>query len=135
MPNDIDVRAAREALKTTIDTITGLSAHSRFPGIVNPPAAVVYRRETRYDPTFDVGADISLGVRLYMSISNPTGAQDNLDAYLAPTGARSLKAAIEGNPTLSGTVDWLKVSTAEAEGVVEFNGVNYISADLIVEVG
>lgn len=135
MPANIDVRAVREALKTTIDAIPGLNAYSRFPGPMKVPAAVVMRRETRYDPATDIGADISLGVRLYMSIGNPTGAQDGLDEYLAPSGAKSLKVAIEANPTLNGTVDFLKIATAEAEGVVEYNGVNYISADLIVEVG
>lgn len=135
MPANIDVRAARVALAAAINSIPGLTAHARFPGTLNPPAAVVFRRETRFDPTVDVGADVTFAVRVYTSISNPTGSQDKLDDYFAPAGAQSIRAAIDAAPTLGGTVSWAQCTTVEAEGLLDVKGIDYIAADLVVEVG
>lgn len=135
MPFDIDVRAARVALAEALATIPKLNTHAYYPGVINAPAAVVLRRENRYSPAVDIGADVTLAVRLYLSIGNPTGNQAALDDYLAPSGPQSLRAVIEADPTLGGTVDFAIATTAEAEGLVEANGKTYISADLIVEVG
>jgi hypothetical protein len=40
--------------------------------------------------------------------------QDKLDAYLAGSGSSSIKTAIEGDRTLGGTVDTLRVTGAES---------------------
>lgn len=135
MPLDIDIRAAREALKCAIDEVPGLTVYSRFPGVIKPPCAIIYRRETRYDPMMDGGADIILGVRVYTSIANPSGSQDRMDDYFASAGTHSIVAAIYADPTLNGTVNFLKGVVAEEEGVGEYKGVDYISADLVVGVG
>lgn len=131
----IDVRAARRALADALRAVPGLRCHPRMPDTIAPPAAVVLRRETRYNPAVDVGADLTLAVRLYLSISNAEGSQDKLDDYLAPAGTLSLRAAIDADPTLGGTVQWATATGAEAEGLVDVKGMDYISADLIVEVG
>lgn len=135
MPGDLDIRAVRVALAAALNVIPGLTAHARYPGVINPPAAIIFRRETRYNPAVDLGADVTLTVRIYTSVSNPAGSQDKLDDYLAPAGALSLRAAIDADPTLGGTVSWCAPTLAEAEGLVDFKGVDYISADLVVEVG
>lgn len=132
---DIDVRAARRGLAAALDRVPGLRCHPRMPGVITPPAAVVLRRETRYNPAVDIGSDITLAVRLYLPISNSEGSQDKLDDYLAPAGEYSLRAAIDADPTLGGTVQWAAAASAEAEGLVDIKGIDYISADLIVEVG
>jgi len=135
MPAQVDIKAVRVALAAALNTIPGLTAYPRWPGTLNPPAAVITRRETVYSPAMDIGADVGLTVRLFLSISNPTGSMDTIDDYLAPSGPRSLRAVIEATGRLAGTVDWVKVVSSDAEAVVNVKGIDYLSSDLIVEVG
>jgi hypothetical protein len=52
--------------------------------------------------------------------------QDKLDAYLAGSGSSSIKTAIEGDRTLGGTVNTLRVTGAEA-GTYDSQGVTFLS--------
>jgi len=57
--------------------------------------------------------------------SERTG-QDKLDAYLAGSGATSIKAALEADRTLSGAVNTLRVTGAEA-GTYDSQGITFLS--------
>ena len=50
-------------------------------------------------------------VRAMVSMATEHGAQASLDALCAPSGATSVKAAIEADRTLGGTVSLTNVST------------------------
>ncbi|CAB4214896.1 hypothetical protein UFOVP1467_1, partial [uncultured Caudovirales phage] len=58
-------------------------------------------------------------------ISNRAG-QKALDGYLASTGATSVKAAIESDPTLDGNIDALIVESA-TPGLYESGGISYLA--------
>lgn len=132
----MDLNAVREALATAIETgITGLRCYPRWPGSINPPCAIVVRRETQYDPAFDVDADTTLAVRVLLGFVNTQGGQEDLDDYLAPTGAKSIPAVINADPTLGGLVAWARPSVAEAELLGTFGGIDYLYSDIVVEVG
>ena len=45
-------------------------------------------------------------------------AQGRLDAYVAPSGAQSVKAALEADPTLGGACQTLRVTDANPRTVV-----------------
>lgn len=129
-----DLGEIREAVALALKCIGKLTAHARYPAVINSPAAVVVRRETTYDPTFDVGADHTLAVRIFVSFANLPGAQDQMDDYCAPAGERSIRAAIDVDPTLGGVVDACRVSTAEDERITTYGGIDYLTVDLVLEV-
>lgn len=129
-----DLGEIRQAVAQALKCINGLTPHPRYPGVINSPAAVVVRRETTYDPTFDVGADNTLAIRLFTSFSNLPGAQDRMDDYCAPDGDLSIRAAIDADPTLGGVVDSCRVTTAEDERITAFSGIDYLTVDLVLEV-
>lgn len=130
-----DLAAIREAVAAALSGIDKLNAYPRYPGVINSPTAVVVRRETRYDTAFDVDADSTLAIRLFLSFANLEGSQELLDDYCSPTGTRSIRARIDVDPTLGGLVDWCRVATAEDERVTPYAGIDYLTVDLVLEVG
>ncbi len=129
------VSAIRDGLKTRLATISGLAAYDTVPGQINPPAAVVTRRRTAFDATMARGSDdLTFVVLLFVSFAEHHTAQEDLDAYLAGSGAASVKAAVEVDPSLGGTCDFARVAAAEADRVVTYAGVDYLAVEFIVEV-
>lgn len=135
MSTSTDLGAIREAAALALKSIDGLKTHPRYPGVINSPAAVIVRRSTAYDAAFDIPADHTLAVRLFVAFTNLPGAQDLLDDYCAPEGDRSIRGAIDKDPTLSGVVDWCRISVAEDERVTTYGGLDYLTVDLVLEVG
>src|SRR6266487_2233207 len=83
-----------------------------------PPCAQVTRGPITYDqamggglhrPTFTVVA--------YVSLLTDQGAQMLLDQYLEPSGATSIKQALEADTSLGGLVQTLHVTDASGEQV------------------
>lgn len=127
------VQEIRDGLKVRLATIDGLRAHAGMPPDINSPAAVVFRRTTDFDSSTD-SDDLTMGITMFVSLATE-GAQEKLDAYLAGEGASSVRAAIDGDPTLGGVVDWCRVASVEADRVTEWATRKYLSADIVVEVG
>ncbi len=84
--------------------------------------ATASEQEMTEDETDDVTDQNALGAT---ALQDLTG-QDKLDAYLAGSGASSIKAAIEADRTLSGAVNTLRVTGAEA-GTYDSQGVTFLS--------
>lgn len=125
----------RTGLATRLATITGLRTHATLPDQVNPPCALVQPDGIDFDATMGRGLDkYRLTVRLLVARASERAAQGALDAYLAPTGAGSVKAAIEGDITLGGIVDATRVTRATGYGVYEVGGVPYLGCDFAIEV-
>lgn len=129
------VAQIRDGLKTRLDTISGLRGHARMPATLNPPAAVAYRRSTTPDATMDGADDWLFAITVFVQYTDEPTAQTNLDAYLAPSGANSIRAAIDADGTLGGVVDYAVVQRIEADRIVEWSGIKYLAADLVIEVG
>ncbi len=105
----------RDALKTRLQTISGLRAYDVIPEPVTPPCAIV----GNLDFTFDIDNARGLylaNVDIYVIVQrfSERAGQDKLDGYLAGTGATSIKAAIEADRTLGGTCQTLRVIGAES---------------------
>jgi len=125
----------RTGLQTRLATITGLNAYDKAPGTVVVPAAFPMPGPIEFDETMGRGSDLyTFRVRLLVQRSTETYAQEDLDAYLAGSGSSSIKAAIEGDETLSGVADWTRVTGVPVYGDIEHNGISYLGADFIVEV-
>jgi hypothetical protein len=132
------VQQIRAGIKARLDTIAGLRTHANMPDIINPPAAVVARRTTTFDTTLDGESDdLTFAVTVFVEWAT-TRAQEQLDAFTAGEGTSSIRVAINGDPTLGGTVDWSQVTSVERDRAVEWppmSKVTYLAADVIVEVG
>lgn len=156
-----DIAAIREGLKARLETITGLRAFAYIPDSVPIPAAVVGPPETDFDLTMRRGADtLRFPIRVYACRTNERAAQAKLDsffetnngeqrlvdedgvyltdesgAYLVlDAAAQSVKAAIEGDTTLGGAAQTLRVVRASGYGVYDIAGVPVLGAEWLVEV-
>ena len=110
-----DVTGVRDALKVNLQTISRLRIYDTIPDVVVPPCAIV----GQLDFTFDIDnargldqASVDIFV-LVQRFSERTG-QDKLDLFLAGSGSRSIKTALESDRTLGGLVDTLRVISADS---------------------
>src|SRR5262245_52959320 len=105
------VAAIRAGLKARVGTIASLTGRvfDYRPGSLNPPTAIVTRQTTLFDVTLDGADDSIFAITVYVQFGDDRVAEDNLGAYLDPTGASSVVAAIHGDPTLGGVVDYARV--------------------------
>jgi len=105
----------RDGLKTRLQTITGLRVYDLIPDPVTPPCAVVGQLDLTFDIDNARGLDQAT-VDIYVIVQrfSERAGQDKLDGYLAGTGATSIKAAIEGDRTLGGACQTLRVTSAES---------------------
>src|SRR6266511_968550 len=76
-----------------------------------PPAMQVVVGECSYDRAMHRGLDMyELFVETFVANTTDIGAQVNLENYMQPTGASSVKTAVESDKTLGGVVDTLHVT-------------------------
>lgn len=68
------------------------------------PQRIAYRADSDGDATYTIA--VTVGV----AASEIGHAQTNLDPFLAPTGAKSVVAALDADPTLGGVVDSVRVT-------------------------
>ena len=105
----------RDGIKTNLANISSLIVFGYVPDSIEPPTAVVGVVDNiEYDSTMARGADTyNIPVFLYVSRIDAEDSQDTLDAYLASTGASSVKAQVESDITWGGPAQ--SVSVVEAE--------------------
>lgn len=129
--------AVRAGLAARLATISGLNPYAVAKGQINEPAAVVEPGSPPivYNETASRGVDtINLVIVLLVSRNIDELAQAKLDAYLAGSGASSIIAAVDGDPTLGGVADWVNISQVSSYGEVEWGGYKYFGARIPVEV-
>tara|TARA_R100001443_G_scaffold84831_2_gene91498 strand:- start:2206 stop:2616 length:411 start_codon:yes stop_codon:yes gene_type:complete len=127
----------RDGLKTRLETISGLSAYDYVPDFIEPPIALVAPLNTlNYDTTMGRGSDTyEIPVILYIANIDAQTSQDDVDAYLASSGATSIKAAIEGDATLGGAAMSARVVSATDYGEYEVTqGTSYLGVTFNIEV-
>ena len=117
----------RDGLKTRLQTISGLRVYELIPEPITPPCAVVGQLDFTFDIDNARGLD-QANVDIYVIVQrfSERAGQDKLDGYLAGTGATSIKAAIEGDRTLGGTCQTLRVIGAES-GTYDSQSVTFLS--------
>ena len=133
-----DISAIFGGVQTRLDTISGLRAHAEMPGNVNPPAAWPDLTSLAIIYDLDMGGSISMtfNVRLALPSGGPglVRAQAALLPYLAASGDQSIKAAIEGDKTLGGKCQTLRVGTAQGIEDWEFGSTACLKCDWAVTV-
>lgn len=110
VPSDV-----RDGLKTRLETITGLRVYDVIPETPVPPCAVIGFLNMTFDLAMARGMDeASVEIDVLVQRMSSRAGQDKLDGFLIGSGAGSIKAAIEGDRTLGGKVQTLRVISATA---------------------
>lgn len=125
----------RSGIATNLATISGLRTASTVPDQPNPPIAVVIPRTITYDTAYARGLDTYEFVIIVIvgRVSERT-AQTTLDAYCNPSGASSIKAAIESDRTLGGAASDLRVQEMRNYQSLAVGEVTYLAAEFVVQV-
>lgn len=133
-----DVSAVADAIVTRIKTITTLQYRASAFGkdYVDPPWAVVvpaagdfWREATFGGECFDA----TFLIKLIVGAADDRSSQDRLSEYLDTSGAKSIKAAVDGN--LGGLVSYASVTSVQGIGDIEWAGMIFNGAEFVVEVG
>ncbi len=125
----------RVRLAESLATIPELQASAYMLAAPLPPCAHVIPTAVSFDDAMQGGLDTrSFTVQVFVALGLDQAAQIKLDEYLATSGERSVKAAIEANATLTGLVHDLRVSEMSSYNVVTLDGAQAFSADFTVVV-
>lgn len=132
-----DMNAVMEGLGVALEQITGLRVFDHPADQLEPPAAVVgLPTEIPYDNTKARGSDrATFPVFVVVGGSFSRSATKALGPYVAGSGPKSIKAAIEADRTLGGSCATLSVGPGRTDGSgITVNGVRYTGAIFDVEV-
>jgi hypothetical protein len=128
-----------EGLRARLATIDGLAVFDT-PVDATPPMAVIWPPTVNYHETFGANTD-----RLHRStidiwiLTAPAGAYTDVAVralwdYADPVGERSIKAALDADPTLGGVAETSHVAEFRPAGVEEVNGIGYVGGVFSIEV-
>lgn len=126
----------RDGLAARLNTISGLRVYETPPEQVQEfPAAVLTQAEpfASYDQVMGA-ADVRYFFEVLLLVSSGDEAQAlaDLEPYVSPTGASSVKAAVDGD--LDGSADWARVARVISVGRVTHNRLSHRGAVFRVEV-
>jgi hypothetical protein len=131
-----DINAMSEAIALQLSNIEGLRTQAQIRDMVAVPVAIIGPPTSiDYDATMRNGSNrYEFGVRVLVGRVEERSAQVYLAEYAAPTGPRSIKAAIEADPSLGGTAMTTRVTSANGIGSYDYGDVSYLGMDFSVEV-
>jgi len=132
------ISQVRAGIRTRLLTIAAFDGkvYEKMRGDITPPAAIVlpapgtflvYRTSTGSD-------DLQLNVRVFASHAHEDTGQDVLDAFIDRTGASSVYAAIDADPTLGGIVDYAVVTGATDYGSLTVGALELFGCDFVIDV-
>jgi hypothetical protein len=125
----------KSGLATRLATISGLRTFAYQPDQLNAPLAYPMVEQVLYHRTMFNGLnEIVFTVTVIVARPTERPAEASLDAYVSPTGASSIRAAIEGDRTLGGIVDDCQVEQASGISSLSANDADYLSVDFTVRV-
>jgi hypothetical protein len=113
-----DLAAIRAGLAANLTTIPDLQVLPQLLSNPTPPCVIVFAGPTEFDKAMGRGLDtIVFIVRVLVPSAVDIEAVVNLDPYMAGSGTRSIKAAIETDLTLGGSCFGLQVTGHGGEQV------------------
>lgn len=132
----MDVQDVLDEIGTKVATISGLSVFPYTVGKIPAPAAVVgLPDDITYDATYGRGSDtMTIPLWVMVSRANEQAGSADLAAYLAGSGTRSVKAAVDSTNTNEYTsCDEVTVVSA-APGSFTSGGVAFLGAEFTLEI-
>lgn len=132
------VTQIRSGLAARLNTISGVRASASWPDTLNLPAAIVKPTSGQYHQAMGSPGYSQITFEIvFLAASTQLGlkrGQEALDPYLDASGSQSLKAALEGDLTLGGFAQTLIVTGWSNYGSFAVGEIEYIGAQLTVEV-
>lgn len=122
-----------DALAAAVDNITGLRTYAYPADQVSPPAAVIGLPEVPYDATFGGADEWEVPIFVVVGKVSDRASRTALCSYVTPTGATSIKAAVEADKTLGGACDSVAVTRAEFT-TISVAGTEFLGAELTCSV-
>lgn len=134
-PHGADITTIRNKLAENIATVTGLRTSAELIDNPSPPIALVTLESVDYHQTMLNGCVLmSFSVTVIVGRSAERTMQRKLDAYISPIGGQSVKAGIESNRSLDGTIDDLICSGVTNIGSITINDQTYLAAEFQITV-
>jgi hypothetical protein len=122
----MSIEGIRDAIQTGLKTIPKLNAYDNAPDSINPPCAFPIPKSGGYDFTAGNCYELNFEVVLLLGRQGDLEEiQENLDDYIAPTGIKSIKAAIEA-ADFGSHADTVRVSGFRDYGGIIWGGITYI---------
>ncbi|HEV2778691.1 MAG TPA: hypothetical protein VGX25_04750 [Actinophytocola sp.] len=116
----MDINAVFTGLANGADTIAGLNCFAYAPDAVPPPAFFPFDVDIDFDKAFARGMDaLIVRCRLLVSHADDRSGQKALKEYLAGSGSKSIKQALEADRTLGGACHDIHVQRATGYGLYE----------------
>jgi len=133
MPATVSQVAA--GLQARLATISGLRNFSYQPEQENPPFGYPQINNINYHRAYG-GGDVVMDWTVHVIVGRYTDrtAHAELDNYLSYSGAKSIRAAIEGDTTLGGVCSTLIVRSGADITSLDANGAQFLVIQLQVEV-
>lgn len=135
----MDYLAVRQGLADAVDAIPKLKGYAFVPDSVTPPVFFVAEMDVDYDQTFGGMDDFNPVIcRLLVARADDKYGQRELDSYLARTGPKSVKQAIESTRSASGALggvcDDVHVKRARSYGLYEHQGTEFLGITFEIRV-
>lgn len=125
----------RNGIAARLSTISGLYTHSFIPDQIYPPVAVAGPVSVSYDTSYNRALDTLLwDVIVIVGRVDERTAQSALDDYCEPSGAKSIKAAIEGDRTLGGNVVDARVTDLTSYQSLAIGEEQYLAATFRISI-
>jgi hypothetical protein len=129
------IAGIRQGLATNVATISGLRTASEIPDQASPPIAIVSLQSIDYHNAMQNGmTNFIFTVQVIVGRAAEKEAQRRLDQYAEPTGATSVKSAIESDKSLNGNCQTLIVDSMPSVGSLQMNDQTYLAAEFSVQV-
>lgn len=136
------ITEVREAIALVINSAgLGIRALPVVESQINPPVAVVVpgggpeRGVIHYDSTMANGShDYVFSIMIAVDPTINRISQTSVDDFISPDGPKSLKTALEADPSLGGVVSFVRATSVTHYGFVKWNGVDYMGATMMLEV-
>lgn len=129
------ISSIRSGLGANLASVSGLRVSTYIPDDISPPVAVISAPTITYDTAFRDGLHTyDFTVTVIVGRTSERNAQGRLDAYADPTGATSVKTALESDPTLGGAAQTLRVTRTNGNQVVQVGETIYAAVEFTVVV-
>ena len=128
----MNVAAVRTAMATALSVIPDVQVNAYALSQPTPPGLQILPPGVQYDRAMHRGLDEWVFiVQGFVAFTTDTGSQVSLDLMCAPSGASSVKAALEADKTLGGVVQSCHVLEQTPGSVVQQTNIG--SQMLLVE--
>lgn len=130
-----DLAAVKQGIADAINTLDGVTAYARQPGIINAPCVLIDTEEIDWRTAMQRGHDkFTIVARVLIALANQEGAQIERDKFFG--GVKDIKDAVESHvPLRDGTVAQdVFVATARKFDAWELSATLYLGVEIVMEV-